>query len=434
MARELQEFNTLIIYDGAPVLVEPIPNIAMDEDNFNNSLLDLRQYFQDDIDPLSSLVFTIEGATNSGIVHMSVFSGRYLSADALSGPENDNWTGIVSLQIRCSDSHGFFCISNPFEVVIRNVNDPPVITSTPLIGASIGIGYNYQATADDGDHNFLTFSLPAHPENMTISSTGSINWFPSLRGNNTVSVAVSDGQATAFQNYSIEVSGDNLPRFTSLPVTNATTGVQYLYNASAMDSDQDILVYTLVEGPEGMIINPAIGTISWTPALSDAGNHSVTVQVIDGRGGADLQTFTITVTDPPSPPAVAPRCLITFPTNGTQARGKIQVRGTGFPGSAQLTAIFVRIDGGNWTVAVGLENWSFDLDMARLVAGKHRIEARAFDGNLSSGTTLVEIIVRNPELHVTSESNPWFLPVFVVIIVVGMIVILLLRKRKGGPG
>ena len=423
------EFSALdITYDGPPSLVEPIPDLEMDEDTINSTLLDLRRYFQDDFDPPSSLVFTIEGATNSTIVRMGIFGGRYLSADALSGPENDNWTGVVGLRIRCADTHGFFCISNPFELVMVNVNDPPVITSLPPLGATIGFEYVYQVTADDGDRDPLTFSLAECPRNMTISPGGKISWQPSLNGNYDVSVAVSDGQATAFQNYSIGVTGDNPPRFTTLPITIATVGVRYLYNTSAKDDDHDILAFSLVEGPEGMTINSATGAISWTPALSDVGNHTVTVRAYDGRGGADLQTFTLTVVEPPSPSAVAPRCLITFPANGTQMRGKFQVRGTGVPGSSPLTAIFARIDGGNWTAAAGSGNWTFDLDTSRMADGKHRIEARAFDGTLFSETASVEFNVRNPGPKVSVESPPWYLAGILVGAGTGLVIILMLRR------
>ena len=37
------------------------------------------------------------------------------------------------------------------------------------------------------------------------------------------------------------------------------------------------------------------GMITWTPTPEQLGAHAVAVRVEDGRGGVDVQTFTITV-------------------------------------------------------------------------------------------------------------------------------------------
>lgn len=40
-------------------------------------------------------------------------------------------------------------------------------------------------------------------------------------------------------------------------------GESYAYDAEAIDADGDILVYSLVEYPEGMTIDPSTGLIEW---------------------------------------------------------------------------------------------------------------------------------------------------------------------------
>jgi hypothetical protein len=118
---KLSDLN--ITYDAAPRLVKSIPSVEMDEDTMNTNILDLYDYFQDDRDPDSMLEYMIESATNSSQIDVTIFQGRYLSADALTGEANDNWTGVVNLKVRCRDTHKSSTISNSFDLIIKNVND-----------------------------------------------------------------------------------------------------------------------------------------------------------------------------------------------------------------------------------------------------------------------------------------------------------------------
>ena len=63
----------------------------------------------------------------------------------------------------------------------------------------------------------------------------------------------------------------------------------------ATDSDNDTLTFSLSAYPTGMSINSQTGLISWTPASNQAGNQSVNVKVADNKGGADNQSYTISV-------------------------------------------------------------------------------------------------------------------------------------------
>lgn len=72
-------------------------------------------------------------------------------------------------------------------------------------------------------------------------------------------------------------------------------GEDYVYDADAVDADDDLLVYSLTEFPQGMSIDDASGIIQWVPSLSDVGAHEISVRVIDGKGGEDNYTYTLTV-------------------------------------------------------------------------------------------------------------------------------------------
>ena len=59
----------------------------------------------------------------------------------------------------------------------------------------------------------------------------------------------------------------------------ATVGEPYSYDVDAVDPDGTKLFYFLIEGSEGMTIDPVTGLITWTPAESQAGEHFIEVTI-----------------------------------------------------------------------------------------------------------------------------------------------------------
>jgi hypothetical protein len=85
------------------------------------------------------------------------------------------------------------------------LNRPPEITSAPL-AAIAGGKYVYEAKAEDPDGDRLAWSLEAAPEGMAIdAASGRVEWSvpAELTGSFPVRVVVTDGDARAFQGFSI---------------------------------------------------------------------------------------------------------------------------------------------------------------------------------------------------------------------------------------
>ena len=123
----------------------------------------------------------------------------------------------------------------------------------------------------------------------------------------------------------------------------------------------------------------------------------------------------------------APRCTITSPANGTLVRGSVQVCGTAQKGSEPLTMVQVRLDGGDWKFADGLENWTLTLETTLLEDGEHTVYARASDANQSSENASVKILVRNPDRPVRSGLD--LMCVVMVIITAGIAAIVVIASR-----
>jgi hypothetical protein len=250
-------------------------------------------------------------------------------------------------------------------------------------------------------------------------------------------VDASDGKSnftdvpTEIWSFTVQLPPANIPvRFTSTPPATAWVGIEYIYNITSIDEDGDIPTYSIISAPATMTLDSSTGKLRWTPKSSDIGNHTITVEVADGRGSAFRQIFGLTVLDTPTPPIIAPKCTITYPANGSTVKGTIHVLGTASNGSLPLSAIKLRIDNGTWSAAVGLEKWTFTLNAANLARGSHRIEAKAFAANLTSESASIDIVVSNPEPGVSTGGNPWCLPAAVIVIAVSITVLVLLKRRR----
>ncbi len=98
------------------------------------------------------------------------------------------------------------------------------------------------------------------------------------------------------------------PLITTFPMGFDAAG-GFVYPIGAVDPDGDHnLEYHLLEGPDGMAIEPHEGTLTWVPGADQKGRHTVRVEVRDGQGGVGQQEFDLQVRQPlPAPSKLANR-------------------------------------------------------------------------------------------------------------------------------
>ena len=85
------------------------------------------------------------------------------------------------------------------------------------------------------------------------------------------------------------------PAITSVPDTSAWVDSLYSYQVTATDIDGDTLTYNLTTAPAFLDIDASSGLIQGAPATIDQGKHTVVVEVLDGKGGSDTQTYELNV-------------------------------------------------------------------------------------------------------------------------------------------
>jgi len=203
-------------------------------------------------------------------------------------------------------------------LVFEQENLPPVMIRPIPSDASFNAGSSGAGLIDlrnyfADDHGVLRFEVvyeenPDHlhatlaTDGHHLGFTAGAGWFGSGR----FQVAATDGvpgHPRVLSN-TFYVVVNALPGFTSQPPTQARAGERLLYQVTVADPypTEDVHTFSLVEAPTGMTIDPMTGLVEWTPAASDAGVHPVRVKVVDSRGGAAEQAFSVEVLLGPAPP------------------------------------------------------------------------------------------------------------------------------------
>ncbi len=194
--------------------------------------------------------------------------------------------------------------SAPDTVSISTENSPPVACIQAPASATVGDQVRLDgACSSDADRDPLHYvwSLTqGNPADLSAGDGPLADLFPSQPGPYLAQLVVGDGstQSTpATAGIEVAPPPNQAPEIRSTPPTEATVGTAYGYQVTASDADGDTLSYSLAVQPAGMTIAPDSGLIGWTPTETDRAASPVTVevQVADGHGGSDSQTYQIVI-------------------------------------------------------------------------------------------------------------------------------------------
>ena len=290
---------------------------------------------------------------------------------------------------------------------------PPAITSPAVTTALVGVPYAYQLIATDPNPgDTLTWSLDVSPAGMTISATGLVAWTPGATGTYPTTVRVSDpGGLFATQSFSVAVAAANAaPIITSIPVTAATQGVPYAYQATATDPDPgDTVTWSLDASPAGMTIS-ATGLVQWTPtnaqAIAAGGVNGVSVRATDSGGLFATQAFAVTVANVNDAPIAVADGPFTWVEGGTLTRAAPGVLANDSdPDGDALTAVGYSTATGTLT---GSPNGSFSWLLPMGSAGTRTFTYQARDPSLATSaaaTVTVSVQANRPPVATDDSFN-----------------------------
>jgi RHS repeat-associated protein/uncharacterized repeat protein (TIGR01451 family) len=176
-------------------------------------------------------------------------------------------------------------------------NALPVVSALPPGSAIAGQPYAGTLAAQDADGDVLRYTLNRGPSGLSLDAAGEVRWTPTLAqtGQQLVRATISDDHGGATQvEWLIRVERlGQAPVFTSTPVTLGSAGREYRYAVTASDADGDVLTFSLVAPPPGMVVDAGSGLVRWPSAW--AGSWPVTVRVSDGRGYTIDQRYALEV-------------------------------------------------------------------------------------------------------------------------------------------
>ncbi|MEQ8475992.1 MAG: putative Ig domain-containing protein, partial [Fulvivirga sp.] len=233
----------------------------------------------------------------------------------LTGTPTNADLGGNPLTLRVVDNSGA-AINQVFTINVDNQNDPPSFTSTPVQSVNEDAVYTYNITTTDPDagdtRTIIALSLPGW---LGLSDNGDgtavLTGTPLNQhvGNLNLVIEVQDGLGVkATQSFTVTILNTNdVPAFSTSPVTGAIQDVVYTYSVQAIDPDiGDILTLTATQKPNWLTFTDngsGTATLTGTPTNADLGSNSVTLRVVDNSGAAINQVFTINVDNQNDPPS-----------------------------------------------------------------------------------------------------------------------------------
>ena len=368
------------------------------------------------------------------------------TGDPIDEPQIDPDTGVISwtpttpgnttVKVTADDTHGgVVCTTVTFTVLD---NAPPRFVSTPIRGGAVGVNYSYDGDAVDpnvGETAQLVYHANILPASTSFGddfrdwptvdfsvdpATGVLDWTPTEAGDYLVTlIAIDPHDEVGSQSFFVNIindTGENsppdlltnpAPRFllspAADPIDSATTnaGVPLDYHAIAIDADNDALTYSLVSGPTGLSVTPD-GHVRFAPHDTDVGNSGTyTLQVVDGRGGQDTETFNYAVTTDATADNLPPVITSTPATRTPLSRPYIyNANATDPDGDSVHFELAQAPDGASIDAVTGLISWTPSI--ADL--GSHPIIVTAVDiiGAASSQIYTLEVVRGDAAPRITS--------------------------------
>ncbi|MEA3286855.1 MAG: tandem-95 repeat protein [Candidatus Marinimicrobia bacterium] len=186
------------------------------------------------------------------------------------------------------------------DLIVENVNDLPVFTSTPQLTVQQDVLYQYHMTALDIDGDSVLFNTTILPDWLSFDGLDLLFGTPgdSDVGHHQVQTTVADPlslNSPVVQDFSIAVGDVNdAPHFTSPALATAHQDLLFEYIVTAVDLDGDSLTYVVGELPDWLSLG-STNMLSGTPENAHVGEYSIPLFVFDPESASDTLNLQVTV-------------------------------------------------------------------------------------------------------------------------------------------
>ena len=390
---------TVVVSDGELTADEEItvtvsPNLVPALDPIGNKgvneldTLSFTVTATDEDDSPEALAFSLVGAPDGAEIDGSTGEFNWTPAEDQDGPHT--FTVVVS--------DGQATDEEEITVTVAEVNVAPALDEVDAqsVDELVELTLTVTATDDDLPEQTLEFSLVNAPTGAAIDAeTGVFSWAPmeTQDGEHTVTVMVSDGEATDEAQFTVTVAEVNeAPVLDEIGAQNGNVQSELTFTAMARDDDvpAQTLEFSLTGEPTGAEIDAATGEFSWTPTADQTGDHTFTVVVSDGEL-TDTEEITVTVdanlvpvVDPIEDKEVNELEPLSFTVTATDDDGPAETLEFSLVGAP---------DGAEIDAATGVFNWT----PTEAQDGPHTFTVAVFDGQ---ATGEQEITVTVAEVNV----------------------------------
>ena len=117
---------------------------------------------------------------------------------------------------------------------------------------------------------------------------------------------------------------------------------------------------------------------------------------------------------------------IDYPENNNISKGILIIKGKASGGEGTVENVQVKIEGEQWLIANGTNDWTFELNTTIFKNGLYKIYARSTDGQNFSKVEYIKINVQNKMEENNGNSST---PGFEFITLIGVILVLLITKK-----
>jgi hypothetical protein len=257
--RHTQTFTLTVLPEApdnrAPVIVSTPPRTVASDALYAYDVLAA----DPDDDPVS---YDLVAPTADGVVlDRTTGALRWLPAAWQAGEQ--------TISVRALDRFGASVV-HTFSVLVRGVNRPPLITSSPPPLGEVGEPFFYPIRVEDPDGETVTLSwLGTLPPGLQLVN-GVIQGTPTAPGTYNSTLHAQDARgAVTQQPLRLEILDvqNHRPRIHSTPVLTTATGATYSYQVSATDLDVgQTLTYTVTTVPPPPAVEMMVsgtGLVSW---------------------------------------------------------------------------------------------------------------------------------------------------------------------------
>jgi lysophospholipase L1-like esterase len=199
-------FSSITSNFNTPPVIADIPDQTFAE-GAGSVLFSLDDFVTDIEDPVDQITWT---ATEPGTPNLDITIDE--NRQVLAIPVDHYWNGTQTVVFTATDRgiNGINGKSDCDTVVftVTPVNNAPVITSAPVLTASVGELYSYTLTASDVDNLEVFLSVVSEPDWLSFSAeSGLLTGTPAVAdmGQNQVILDASDGLLHTGQSYTINV-------------------------------------------------------------------------------------------------------------------------------------------------------------------------------------------------------------------------------------